>query len=276
MCQSCFGPIMSTYLIGDVQGCYRELCLLLERINFGSADQLWLLGDLVNRGPENAAVLDLAIDSANVHAILGNHDLHFLAVAMGQQTPKRKDTIGDLLESTRRHTYVDYLRHRPLTRFFTGEPEILLVHAGVPAIFTSAQIKTLSAEVEHALSSDACEDFLQAMYGNSPAVWSDSLTGHERLRVITNYFTRLRYCTAGGEMELTHKAEVAPRGYAPWFTFPRQDKLRIFFGHWAALKGECEANHAEALDTGCVWGGALTALRLGDDRRFSVAAENRT
>lgn len=267
---------MSTYVVGDIQGCYRELCQLLEKVAFGSGDELWLLGDMVNRGPDNASVLNLAMENNNIHAILGNHDLHFLAVAMGQQTPKRKDTMDDLLDNPRRSEYVDYLRHLPLTQFMPGDPHTLMVHAGVPSIFEADQIRQFSSEVETILVSDHCESFLQAMYGNDPSTWSDSLEGLERLRVITNYFTRLRYCTAEGEMELTHKTDVAPSGYAPWFTFQRQDNLRILFGHWAALGGECEANHAEALDTGCVWGGELTALRLEDNQRFCVAAETRS
>jgi len=263
---------MSTYAIGDVQGCYQELCRLLEKISFGPTDELWLLGDLINRGPENAAVLDLAMSEPNINAILGNHDLHFLAVATGQQTLKRQDTLSDLINSTRRKDYIEYLRHRPLHHFTDMGSPALMVHAGVPAGFSIEKIDQLSNEVTATLQSDNFESFLGAMYGNTPSIWSDALTGHDRLRVTTNYLTRLRYCNEAGKMELTHKSEVQPDGYAPWFSFPRTDELKVYFGHWAALEGKCPAEFAIAIDTGCVWGGELTAIRLDDHEITAVSA----
>ncbi|MFT7221365.1 MAG: bis(5'-nucleosyl)-tetraphosphatase (symmetrical) [Candidatus Azotimanducaceae bacterium] len=255
---------MSTYAIGDVQGCYQELSRLLEKINFGPKDELWLLGDLINRGPENSAVLNLAMSQPNINAILGNHDLHFMAVATGQQTLKRQDTLSDLINSPRRVDYIEYLRHRPLHHFADLDAPAVMVHAGVPPGFSIEKIDQLSNEVGATLKSDGFEAFLGAMYGNTPSIWSDALTGHDRLRVTTNYLTRLRYCNEAGEMELTHKSDVQPKGYAPWFSFPRLDELKIYFGHWAALEGKCSAEFAFALDTGCVWGGELTAIRLDD------------
>ena len=270
---------MSTYVVGDVQGCYRELELLLTQISFGSSDELWLLGDLINRGPDNTGVLNLALDNPNIHAILGNHDLHFLAVAMGQQTAKRMDTLQDLLSGARLEEYINYLRGLPLlyqiTNIHSGpfkDVPLLLAHAGIPSIFSVSQALALAAEVEDCLQSTNCSSFLKAMYGNQPEVWNDALTGFDRLRVITNYFTRLRYCDQRGTMELNHKADLAPKGYARWFSFPRSDELSILFGHWAALNGKSDASFAVALDTGCVWGGSLTALRVEDNTLFSVPA----
>lgn len=263
---------MSTYVIGDIQGCFSELTLLLEEIQYESVrDHLWFVGDLINRGPENAKVLDLVMSLANVTCVLGNHDLHFLAIACGQQTQKRSDTLDDLLDSDKRQEYVEFLRHLPLLHW-DRKDNLVMVHAGLPPQLSIETCIALAGEVEAKLRSTHYETFLAAMYGNEPDSWQEDLTGMDRLRIITNYFTRLRYCTADGRLELTHKAEIQPDGYSPWFSFGRSDQQRVLFGHWAALEGDIDSEFAVALDTGCVWGRKLTALRLDDGRFFSVNA----
>ena len=263
---------MSTYAIGDIQGCFDELQQLLETIAYDSAeDELWLLGDLINRGPKNASVMDLLMGMDRVKVVLGNHDLHFLAIATGQQTLKSSDTIQDLLTSPKRDTYIDWLRQQPLIHQ-DAERNLVMVHAGLPPQWSLAQCLARAHEVESVLRTDGYQDFLKAMYGNEPDIFDERLEGMARLRVITNCLTRLRYCTQEGRLELKHKAEIPPEGFAPWFSFPRQDDVRVLFGHWAALEGKANASFVRALDTGCVWGRELTALRLEDDVRFSVAA----
>lgn len=264
---------MNTYAIGDIQGCRIELELLLKESGYlQSEDHLWFVGDLINRGPDNAGVLDLLMQLPNVTCVLGNHDLHFLAVAMGSQTEKRGDTLSDLLTSKRLDTYIDYLRGLPLIHY-DQERDIAMVHAGLPPNLDTYRCLELAGEVEQVLKTGGVEEFLSAMYGNEPAQWSEQLTGMDRLRLITNYFTRLRFCKEDGEIELLHKTDVAPPGYSPWFSFPRPDQTRILFGHWAALEGKVDTDFAVALDTGCVWGRHLTALRLEDDKTFSVPSE---
>ena len=263
---------MSTFVIGDVQGCFDELQKLLELINYRSGtDTLWFVGDLVNRGPRNKEVLDLVMSEPNVTCVLGNHDLHFLAVATGQQSVKRSDTIHDLLDSPRLDEYIGYLRHLPMLKYVESE-HLVLVHAGIPPQIPVDTCLKMASEVEAILQSDHYPAFLAAMYGNEPAIWHDGLAGMDRLRMITNYFTRMRYCTFEGELELTHKADIQPDGFAPWFSFQRSDHLRVIFGHWAALNGHTGVDFAIPLDTGCVWGRSLTAMRLEDDSFYSVEA----
>ena len=263
---------MSTYVIGDIQGCLEPLEALLTKVDFNpDADTLWCVGDLINRGPDNAGVLDLLMSLPNMISVLGNHDLHFLAIALGKQKRHRSDTITDLLDHPKLSEYIEFLRQLPLLHYDETQ-KVVMVHAGMPPQLALADCLMMASEVEQVLRSTSFTDFLEAMYGNEPAIWQDELTGMVRLRVITNYFTRLRYCTAAGEMELTHKADVQPDGYAPWFTFNREDDLHVLFGHWAALNGIAESNFVTALDTGCVWGRELTALRLEDRKLFAYIA----
>ena len=265
---------MSTYVIGDIQGCYDEFVQLLELVQFDSAsDDLWLVGDLVNRGPYNVAVMDLIISLPKTVAVLGNHDLHFLAVALGKQQQMRKDTMTDLLNSSRLSDYIEYLRHLPLIHYDRAR-DVAMSHAGLPPQLDIETCCCLAREVETVLKSEDHPAYFEAMYGNDPDTWSDSLTGMDRLRHITNFLTRIRFCTAAGKLELTHKTNVAPSGYAPWFTFPRQDATHILFGHWAALEGRADSSFVTALDTGCVWGRDLTALRLEDRALFRTPAMN--
>ena len=263
---------MSTYVVGDIQGCYKELIKILELVQFDPAlDELWLVGDIINRGPDNIAVMDFIMSLPKKVIVLGNHDLHFLAVALGKQREMPKDTISDLLRSPNLSDYVDYLRQQPLI-YYDRTKKIAMSHAGLPPQLNIETCCKLAREVETVIKSVNHLTYFEAMYGNKPDTWSDSLTGMDRLRYITNSLTRIRYCTSAGKLELTHKADIAPSGYAPWFTFTRPDDTHILFGHWAALEGRTNSSFATALDTGCVWGRGLTALRLEDRAMFRVAS----
>jgi bis(5'-nucleosyl)-tetraphosphatase (symmetrical) len=268
---------MALYLIGDVQGCDEALDRLLHTIGFSpSRDTLVLLGDLVNRGPQSLAVLRrmMALEGS-AHCLLGNHDLHLLAVAHGVRKPHRSDTLDDILNAPERTRLLDWVRTRPMALQMQGW---LMVHAGVLPQWDGAQTLDLAAELEHALRGPDWGSFLQGMYGNRPDRWSDDLQGADRLRVIVNALTRLRFCSTDGTMEFETKdsAASAPDGFMPWFDVPqrRTDGERIAFGHWSTL-GNVSRSDLLALDTGCVWGGCLTAARIGpndgDVERVSVA-----
>jgi bis(5'-nucleosyl)-tetraphosphatase (symmetrical) len=259
---------MALYLIGDVQGCDSALQRLLDDISFSpSRDTLYLLGDLVNRGPDSAAVLRRLMGYGDcARCLLGNHDLHLLAVAHGVRRPHRKDTLNAILEAKDRPAMLAWLRAQRMAMLETAnEEKILMVHAGVLPEWSAAKTMKLAGEVEAVLRSPELGDFLGQMYGNGPLRWSDSLRGSDRLRVIVNTLTRLRFCTADGEMEFDAKdsADSAPPGYLPWFDVPKRKtaKITVAFGHWSTL-GWLGRQDVLALDSGCVWGGALSALRL--------------
>lgn len=263
---------MAIYAIGDIQGCYAELQQLLEKIRFDPAqDRIWLVGDLVNRGPDSLQVLRL-IKSFGDSAVtvLGNHDLHLLAVAAGEAALHRSDTLDEVLHASDRDELLVWLRHRPLLH---TERDCVLVHAGLLPQWSVSQAAGLAREVEDALRSDDYAKFFEHMYGNSPHGWRDDYSGYKRLRVITNAFTRMRICTPLGEMEFKFKGEVEkiPQGYMPWFDLPkrRSRDATILFGHWSALGLKVTPNLI-ALDTGCLWGGTLTAIRLEDRQLFQV------
>ena len=264
---------MSIYAIGDIQGCYDELQRLLEDIRFDAGrDELWFVGDLVNRGPGSLEVLRL-VKSLGDSAItvLGNHDLHLLAVAEGIGELHRTDTLDAILNAPDRDELLHWLRYQRLLHADGGN---VLVHAGLLPQWTVAQAHALAHEVEAALRSDDYAVFLKKMYGNSPQCWDDGLEGYKRLRIIVNAFTRLRVCTPQGEMEFRFKGEVQdiPAGLLPWFDLPqrRSQDATVIFGHWSALGLRVEPNLI-ALDTGCLWGGPMTAIRLEDRRLFQVA-----
>ncbi|MHB8949387.1 MAG: symmetrical bis(5'-nucleosyl)-tetraphosphatase [Rhodoferax sp.] len=261
---------MALYLIGDVQGCSSALQRLLDTISFSpSRDTLFLLGDLVNRGPDSAGVLRRLMGyGAAAQCLLGNHDLHLLAIAHGVRKPSRKDTLHDILEAPDRQAMLDWLRWQRMAILEqVAGHEILMVHAGVLPSWTATQTMALAKEVESVLRSVALGEFLQQMYGNQPDHWDESLRGTDRLRVIVNALTRLRFCTPAGHMdyEATGGIEAAPPGYLPWFEVPgRQTSgVMLAFGHWSTL-GWLGRPDVLSLDTGCVWGGALSALRLED------------
>ena len=257
---------MAVYLIGDVQGCDEALGRLLHTLDFSpSRDTLYLLGDLVNRGPDSVAVLRrlMALDGA-AHCVLGNHDLHALAVAAGVRRPSRMDTLQGLLQADDRQALLHWLRQQALAMQAHG---VLMVHAGVLPQWSAADTLTHAAELQAVLRGPDWIGFLGEMYGNEPARWEDSLRGIARLRVIVNALTRLRFCTADGAMEFSTKegADGAPAGYMPWFDVPgrRTAADMVAFGHWSTL-GWLDRPDVIALDSGCVWGGCLSALRLHD------------
>ena len=266
-------------MIGDVQGCDEALGRLLDHIGFSpSRDTLYLLGDLVNRGPRSLAVLRrlIALEGA-AHCLLGNHDLHLLATAHGVRKPNRSDTLDEILRAPDREALLDWLRARPMALHEHGW---LMVHAGVLPQWSAADTLALAGELQAALRGPDWTDFLHAMYGNEPPLWSDSLRGADRLRVIVNAFTRLRFCTAQGVMEFATKdsAGAAPEGFMPWFDVPgrRTEGVPMAFGHWSTL-GTVNRADLQALDTGCVWGGCLTAARVtgvpGQVERLAVRCE---
>ena len=257
---------MALYLIGDVQGCDAALGQLLDTVAFSpSRDRLIVLGDLVNRGPASLAALRrlVALGGA-AQTLLGNHDLHLLGLACGVRRPHRLDTATDVLAAPEREALLRWLRQRPLA---WREHDVLMVHAGVLPSWTSAQTLALAAEVQAVLRSADWADFLQQMYGNEPDRWQGDLQGADRLRVIVNALTRLRFCTPDGRMEFATKeggAAAAPPGFLPWFDVPgrRTAGEVLAFGHWSTLGWIDDRPTLLSLDTGCVWGGCLTAVRL--------------
>jgi bis(5'-nucleosyl)-tetraphosphatase (symmetrical) len=261
---------MTRFAIGDIQGCCAELRTLLERIHFSAdRDQVWFVGDLVNRGPQSLETLRLVRDLGdNAVVVLGNHDLHLLALACGgQERLKSGDTLNEILQAPDRDALVEWLIQRPLVHFDADRRD-LLVHGGVVPPWTVETALGLAREVESALRRDPRALF-EHMYGNQPDQWSESLEGYDRLRFAINVFTRMRMCTAEGRIDLKMKGSPANARppFRPWFEFEerRSRDVRIVFGHWSAL-GFLNAHGVLALDTGCVWGGALTAYDLDQGR----------
>lgn len=259
---------MALYLIGDVQGCDAALQTLLDTVEFSpSRDTLYVLGDLVNRGPDSAGVLRRLMGYGNAaQCLLGNHDLNLLAIAHGVRKPHRKDTLQGILDAADRDAMLDWLRHQKMAIQLTrGVTPLLLVHAGVLPQWTVEQTMALAQEVQAMLQSAHAPDFFKTMYGNRPNHWNDALTGMDRLRVVVNALTRLRFCTEQGEMEFDSKegADGAPPGYLPWFDVPNRKTahIHVAFGHWSTL-GWLGRSDVLSLDTGCVWGGSLSALRF--------------
>lgn len=266
---------MATYAIGDLQGCLTPLMTLLDVINYNpQEDQLWFAGDLINRGPESLETLRFIKSlGSNATVILGNHDLHLLAVSRGHGTLKRNDTLIDILSASDRDELMEWLRQQPLCHY-DETLNTIMTHAGVPPCWTLEQTQSLAREVEAQLKSTEVDAFLTVMYGNTPKIWEDDLTGMDRLRAITNYLTRMRFCDATSKLDFKSKEgpSTARQGYAPWFSYPSQlpENCHIVFGHWAALEGVTHSDTIHALDTGCVWGGSLTAMRLEDKQLFST------
>ena len=258
---------MALYLIGDVQGCDSALGRLLDKIDFSpSRDRLVVLGDLVNRGPGSLAALRRlqALGDGVAQCLLGNHDLHLLAVAQGVRKPHRLDTLGDILAAPDREALLHWLRHRPMG---LREQGVLMVHAGVLPQWSADQALALAGEVQDVLRGQHWAEFFLHMYGNSPDQWDEALTGAARWRVIVNALTRLRLCTAQGRMEFESKESPGagvPPGYMPWFDVPGRATAQdvVAFGHWSTL-GWLGRPDVISLDTGCVWGGCLSAVRLG-------------
>jgi len=257
---------MPTYAIGDVQGCFDELKRLLVRVGFAQTDRLWFVGDLVNRGPKSLEVLRFVKGlGERAIAVLGNHDLHLVTQHEGFERPRKDDTFADVLQAADARELVDWLRTRPLMHVEGG---YAMVHAGLLPQWSISKAFTLGKEVEAALAGPDYREFLGNMYGSQPDQWSGSLAGWDRLRVIVNAMTRLRFVTPEGKMDFRAKGSTPPPGHVPWFE-ARQDRKTIVCGHWSAL-GLKTAKKLAALDSGCVWGGKLTALRLEDRALFQV------
>lgn len=268
---------MATYAIGDIQGCLEPLQQLLKKIAFNSdRDQLWLTGDLVNRGPQSLATLEyLYAMQDNVVTVLGNHDLHLLATAYDHEKPGKKDTLDDVLLSPRRDELMHWLRQRPLIHH-DNELNITMVHAGLHPDWSIDKAIQLANEVETTLRGDNHIDFYRHMYGDKPTHWSDDLNGWQRLRYITNILTRLRYIDHTGKAAL--QAKGAPgngnKKLTPWFDIPGRahENDRIVFGHWSTLALiERDYDNVYPVDSGCLWGGKLTALRI-DTEPYEASA----
>lgn len=266
---------MAHYAIGDIQGCHREFRALLELIGFArERDRLWLVGDLVNRGPGSLAVLrDVMALGEAATVVLGNHDLHLLTIAAGHRRAHRGDTLGDILAAPDRDVLLTWLMRRPLC---VVEDDYVMVHAGLLPGWTPATALMLGREVAAVLSSTDATRFLSVLYGDEPATWRNDLTGDDRLRAIVNVCTRLRFCSEDGTLEFGEKrgAAHAPAGFRPWFAHPtrRSAQATVVCGHWSTLDLLLAPN-VLMLDSGCVWGGALTALRLDDRKVFQVPSQ---
>ncbi len=268
---------MSTYVIGDIQGCHGALLELLDHVGFQPArDRVWITGDLVNRGEDSLAVLRWCVEhDDSVVAVLGNHDLHLLAVAEGFVPPHRKDTLETILAAPDRDELLTWLRHRPMAH---RQGNWLMVHAGLPPEWTADEAQVRAAELESALRGPDWRPFLRDMYGNEPRRWRADLQGQDRLRFIANVLTRIRFLYPDGSLEYQHKMglDQTPAGCIPWFDFPDRKGLdaRVLFGHWSTL-GLLLRRDVIALDTGCLWGGALTAFRLEDEACLQVNCKTR-
>jgi len=266
---------MTTYAIGDIQGCYDPFQRLLDKLNFDPAgDKLWLAGDLINRGPKSLETLRFIIslgDSAQ--SILGNHECHFLAIAKGHKTPHRLDTFSKILAADDSAQLIDWVQSQP---FFYHDAELgySMIHAGVPPQWSLSDTQQYAEELESVFQSPAIDRFLAAMYGNKPNRWDENLTGHDRLRFIINCFTRLRYCDENGQLKFKEKGPLGTQsaGLIPWFDVANRQTIndKILFGHWSTL-GLHQANKTTCLDSGCLWGGSLSAINLdGSEQITSV------
>lgn len=270
---------MSTYVIGDVHACYEELQQLLDKISYTpQRDRLLFVGDLINRGPQPLAVLRFLSKLPSLQVVLGNHDLYLLVLGYGLMREDAYDhRLEEVLAASDKFELLDWLRHQPLI-YRESACQALIVHAGIPPQWTIDQSLACGEEVHHALVGPDFQAYLSDLFGNEPASWSSQLSGQQRLRYITNALTRMRFCQQDGTLEFSAQhAELAPApGFKPWFQWRSQEPTEIFFGHWAVLNGQCEVNHCYALDTGCVWGRALTAIRLEDKQRVSIEAAQNT
>ncbi len=266
---------MSTYIIGDVQGCYHELQELLRLIRFNpKKDQLGFVGDLVNRGPNSLETLRFIKSLPSPMVVLGNHDLYLLILGLDlMPVDSYEHTLDKILEAPDKIELLSWLRQQPLI-YHDAKKNFLLVHAGLAPQWSIQQNIDHAHEVETILRGKHHQDFLKQLFGDDPLEWRDDLTGQDRLRYITNVFTRLRFCDKKGHLDLAADGKVSsdPKKFQPWFVHrdPHQDKTDIIFGHWAALGGNCDAPGCYALDTGCAWGHSLTALRIEDKKRFSI------
>ena len=264
---------MTIFAIGDVQGCYDDLRRLLDTINFDKKeDQIWFAGDLVNRGPKSLETLRFVKSlGKSAKTVLGNHDLHLLATAYKQRIPRKKDSLTQILQAPDCDELLYWLRQKPL---FHYDKNFCLLHAGLPPQWDFTQTKKMALKAEKLLQGSDYKKFFKSMYGDKPAIWSDELRGMAKIRFIVNCFTRMRYCEKNGRLDFKSKGAIGtqPKHLMPWFAVPDRKSLdiSIIFGHWSTL-GYYQGYNCHAIDTGCLWGGELSALRLsGKVKRFSV------
>lgn len=268
---------MAVYAIGDIQGCYSQLELLLKEIRFNTdRDQLWFAGDIINRGPESLRTLRFVKSLGdNAVAVLGNHDLHLLAVANGRGKQGKKDTIKDILQAADREQLLEWLLQRPLLHYDPAY-NACMVHAGIYPSWSINDAVARAAEVENILRGKKSHEFFQHMYGDKPPKWSNKLKGWDRLRFITNVFTRMRYCDEKGRLSLREKSAPGKQkpGIIPWFNVNNRQTgdTDIIFGHWSTLK-DPHIEHLYPLDTGCLWGGQLSALRIDSAERQLIQVD---
>lgn len=265
---------MSTYVVGDIQGCYRSLRLLLQRIQFNyQTDALWLVGDLVNRGPQSLEVLQLLMDMPNVCVVLGNHDLHLLAAAWGVRPVKPNDTIAPILEHPACSDILDWLRFKPLFYQDTHQPWVM-VHAGLYPLWSLSQHAFYASQVEACLQDEHYSYYLASLFGDQPYCWSQALSLEEQRRFTLNVLTRMRFCDDNACLDFNYKGKVGdqPSHLKPWFELASvyTDSVNVAFGHWAALEGRTNQARYFALETGCVWGERLTAYCLENKCYYSV------
>lgn len=283
---------MSTYVIGDVQGCFNELQALLKKIQYNpSNDKLWFVGDLVNRGPQNLETIQFirSLPEASTIVVLGNHDLHLLACLHNPSQLKKSDTLGDILKSSEATEIETWLRKQKICHY-DSTLNVLVSHAGVYPLWTQEEALQYANEFETLLCGNHASDFIKHMYGNEPAIWSTSLGGMDRARFICNAFTRMRFLRKDGSLLLTREADSTDLRRTsddciPWFNYHSSNIIDqqsntnhiknadIIFGHWAALNGITLCEHIHAIDTGCVWGNQLTAMRCEDKMQFSVNSQ---
>lgn len=271
--------IRHQYIIGDLQGCYNAFLRLLDKIKFDHRqDKIWLAGDLVARGEDSLSTLrhvKYLHEKDSLETVLGNHDINLIAVWRGAAKLKKKDNTADIFSAPDCDELMNWLRHQPL--LLQPNKKTLLVHAGIPPNWSTAQTKAYAQEVELALQQDfsRLDKLLPNLYSKVADDWSRNLTGYTRLRAIINYLTRMRLCDKNGLLEFNFKSSLddeMPQGFKPWFDWSGKCKERIFFGHWAALDAEVSTPNVRATDAGCVWGGQLLAYRLNDNKIFSVNA----
>ncbi len=268
------------YIIGDIQGCFKALKALLKHIQFdASQDFIWFAGDIVARGENSLGALRFVkklVENGAAATVLGNHDLNLLACARGLKETKPKDKTQEVIDAIDSDELIDWLRKQPLCLF--PDEKTILTHAGVPCIWTAEQTACLAHEVEAILAHEdftVLDDFLSAMYGTEPDIWSDKLQGNARLRCITNYLTRMRLSNAEGRLEFSFKDSLddpMPVGFQPWFEFDSKaaETHQVVFGHWAALQAKTVSTNIQNVDGGCVWGNQLVAFRLEDQQLFKV------
>jgi bis(5'-nucleosyl)-tetraphosphatase (symmetrical) len=263
---------MARYAVGDIQGCFASLRCLLDQVDFNPGrDELWSVGDLVNRGPQSLETLRFFYQlGTSARVVLGNHDLHLIAVSRGIRKHKKNDTLNEILDAPDRDVLLDWLRQQPLIQHDEVQ-NFVMVHAGLAPQWDIKKAKSLAKEISQVLNSHDLDRYLHGMYGDTPVRWDDELKDIDRWRVITNYFTRLRFCTREGDLDLVTKESAIhddPR-YLPWFAIENRRSIgtTILFGHWAALEGKTRRDDVIGLDTGCIWGGKLTLMNI-DTREY--------